>query len=495
MEICRRSFGALLLGGAVSRTFALPSPPKLLVLVVLEQFRPDYLSGIPTQPGGGFRRILDGGSFFPDCRHAASTFTSSALATLATGAWPAQHGIVADIWYDRGAQRAVAASPELLGATTLASEAAADPRSRVFVVASEQAHARLFAGTSAASSFWMDDRGVFSTAGETPGWLENYNRLKPLENLRGAKWMAVGARPGTPPLRTLTFDEARPEEFLRLYKSSPFAQAAEFEFLGELIGREQIGQGSTIDVVCLLCGAPSQLGYETGARSPLMHDMVLQTDRHLGFLLDSLDRATGEDGYNLVVTAAHGAPQEPSLETRPRMAVNGELMAQSIDKALGVRGEGRVRKFVYPFVWLEPAVGRDPESVRASAGRAAMATTAVAGFFTSDGACSTHSEWERRFRNSFHPTRSGDVMLSYRPNYVEDFGAGRGVSYGSIYNYDACVPLCLYGTQFRAGTFEGPVESIDVAPTLARALGFAQPSSSSGRVLGEAFAENVRSKK
>ena len=79
-------------------------------------------------------------------------------------------------------------------------------------------------------------------------------------------------------------------------------------------------------------------------------------------------------------------------------------------------------------------------------------------------------------------------MLSYRPEYVESFGAGRGVSYGSLYNYDARVPLCLYGPQFRAGQFEQTVEAVDFAPTLARAMGVAPPSSSTGRVLGEALA-------
>ena len=78
-------------------------------------------------------------------------------------------------------------------------------------------------------------------------------------------------------------------------------------------------------------------------------------------------------------------------------------------------------------------------------------------------------------------------MLSYRPEYVEDFGAGRGISYGSLYNYDASVPLFFYGPAFRAGVFETPVEAVDVAPTLARAMGIAQPSSALGRVLGEAL--------
>ena len=80
-------------------------------------------------------------------------------------------------------------------------------------------------------------------------------------------------------------------------------------------------------------------------------------------------------------------------------------------------------------------------------------------------------------------------MLSYKPEYVESFGSGRGVSYGSLYDYDARVPLCLCGPQFRKGQFEQTIEAVDLAPTLARAFGVAPPSSSIGRVLGEALAE------
>ena len=118
-----------------------------------------------------------------------------------------------------------------------------------------------------------------------------------------------------------------------------------------------------------------------------------------------------------------------------------------------------------------------------------MQNFAVAGFYTAGGACSVQDGWERRFRNSFHWTRSGDLMLSYRPEYVESFGQNRGVSYGSLYNYDARVPMCFYGPQFRIGTFQQTVESVDFAPTLARAIGVAEPSSSIGRVLGEALSE------
>jgi hypothetical protein len=169
------------------------------------------------------------------------------------------------------------------------------------------------------------------------------------------------------------------------------------------------------------------------------------------------------------------------------MAVDGETVAKRVATGLGERG-GKVRKYVYPFLYLDTNGFMDPEPIRLEAARAALDHPAVAGYFTARGSCSMYGEWVERFRNSFHAKRSGDVMLSYRPEYVEDFGAGRGISYGSLYNYDVRVPLIFYGPQFKPGVYETPVDSVDFAPTLARALGIAPPSSSTGRVLGEALA-------
>jgi len=140
--------------------------------------------------------------------------------------------------------------------------------------------------------------------------------------------------------------------------------------------------------------------------------------------------------------------------------------------------------------------GIDPRQARRTAGEAALRLApGAAAYYTADGECSRTGEWLRRFQNSFHALRSGDLMLAYEPNAVERYGAGLGISYGSLYNYDVQTPLLLYGPQFRARTIETAVDSVDIAPTLARALHVAKPSSSSGRVLGEVFAADVKAPK
>ena len=454
--------------------------------------RQDYWDSAANQFGAaGMRRILSKGAHFPDCRHLASTFSASTLATLATGAWPAQHGIVADSWYDRAAHGTVPASREALVATTLTAQVAGALAgdTRTYAIGMTATQASLFAGSSKAQQFWMDRRGRFTTLGEPPAWLGEFNLQKPLENAHDAAWMAVGARPGAPPLRTLTYDPEHPEKFLDLYQASPLGQAAQFELLVRLIEKQGLGQGDTFDFVCLVADSTARLGYEVGGRSPLMRQMVLHLDQQLEYLLTQLKGGPGENGFNLVLAGGHGAPPDPAEESRGRMAVPGESVAQTVDRVLIASGAGRVTRYVYPYLYLDTNGFRDPEPLRMAAGRAALQHPAVAGFYTAGGYCSTNDSWRERFRNSFHHSRSGDVMLSYLPEYVEDFGQGRGVSYGSLYNYDVRVPLCFYGPQFTAGVFESPVHSVDLAPTLARVMGVATPSSSDGRVLAEALVE------
>jgi len=475
-------------GLTAARLWAAPRP-KLLVLVVLEQFRGDYLDALlPQLPPGGFRKLFEKGSWFPDCRHLASGFSSTGLATIATGAWPAQHGIVADSWYDAASKARVRASDESLLATTLLEEISRDANSHISVVSMDAAHGRLFAASSDANLYWMDQGGVFQTYGAAPDWLRQFNDRRAPENHRNDRWIVPGVKPDAPPLRTLAYDPAHPEDFVALYKASPFGQEAQFDLASELIVRDRMGQTGVTDVLCVLSGSTELLGYETGADSRLMEQMILHLDRRLESLLTQLAKSPGEGNFNLLLTASHGAPDIPPDTARARMAVDGEALAHRIDRVLSDRGLGRVDKYLYPFLYLDTSGFRDAEEIRKAAGRAALELPAVADYFTAGGASSAQDEWQRRFRNSFHPRRSGDVMLAYHPEYVEEFGPKRGISYGSIYNYDARVPLAMYGPAFRAGVYERMVESVDVAPTLARVLGTALPSSATGRVLSEAMA-------
>src|SRR5260370_2445324 len=130
----RRRFTACLTGSvAAARLFAIPPRPKFFLLLLAEQFRSDYLNQFSASLSpGGFRRLMEEGSYLPDCRMAASSFSASGLETVATGAYPQSHGIVAESWYDAASKKMVTASAAVNQAGTLADDLAlADRPNRV----------------------------------------------------------------------------------------------------------------------------------------------------------------------------------------------------------------------------------------------------------------------------------------------------------------------------------------------------------------------------
>lgn len=504
MDISRRQFAwgglAGLAGCLPGRVQALHPRPKLFVFLIAEQFRQLYLDRTwSLLAPGGFRELAGKGAYYRDCRLSSSGFTASGLATLATGAYPSLHGIVADQWYDRRTRAISKARAELLEATTLADEVARDSHSRIYCLGLNEGPAALLAGHSRGQVLWMDTQGRFNTRGNAPEWLAGYNGARSLEPFHDKKWTAMGAGGDLPPLRTLTYDPRRPEEFFALYQASPYSQEAQFDFLRTLVAAEKLGQGDTLDFVFISLGSMALLGYETGSDSPLMDQMALELDRQIQHTLEALNKAPGKGNYNLIFTAAHGAPPEPDPATRSVRAIQGESLARAIDKGLSdwldkpPAKNAYVDKYVYPFLYLKlDTLHKQNIAARGArklAGETAMRQPGVAGYYTADGDCSYTGEWRRRFENSFHELRGGDVMLSYDPEDVEDFAAGRGVSYGSLYNYDTSVPLVLYGPQFGHKVIEGAIEAVDLAPTLARAAGVGAPSSAVGDVLVEALAE------
>jgi len=177
-----------------------------------------------------------------------------------------------------------------------------------------------------------------------------------------------------------------------------------------------------------------------------------------------------------------------SPSARSRMAVEGESVAQAVESALRDRNLGHVQKYLYPFLYLDGGTARDLEPLRQAAAAAALEHPAVAGYYTAGGACSSRDEWERRFRNSFHLSAAATLCCPTGRNTWKTMARARHLLWLAV-QLRHSVPLCFYGSRFRSGSFESPVEAVDLAPTLARACGVAPPSSSTGRVLAEALAE------
>src|SRR5579863_8104135 len=86
--------------GAAAQVYV--GKPKLIVIVVIDQFRGDYLNRDRAEfKGHGFRLFMDEGAWFTDCYYDyANTKTAPGHATLGTGAYTDGHGIDSNEWWD-----------------------------------------------------------------------------------------------------------------------------------------------------------------------------------------------------------------------------------------------------------------------------------------------------------------------------------------------------------------------------------------------------------
>jgi hypothetical protein len=496
MSYSRRRFCAGLLTSSIilrPRPVIAAPRPKLLIWLIAEQFRPDYLDELwPSLSPGGFRRLIEGGSYFPNCQFDAAAFTDSGLATLLTGTWPSMHGIVADRWLGHATPEPFTASAAALQAGTLFDSSLTSGANRVYVIASG-AGAAFLGGCSSTRAFLSVEDEWKTAGGEGPAWFGSFRESNAPSKWRGASWLPASSlsSAASTPLRVL-----EDRDFPALYNASPFALANQFALTRETILQEHLGAADGLDIVAILAGSFGALGLETGASSPLMRDMALHGDEQIASLLDLLDSRVGKASYAVAFTAAHGL----DAKTPPRRGVDGRAIATAVQARMtaildgGQTHRNYVEAYLYPFLYLNAkslqAINLDAAEARRMAARAAMDTGKIAGYYTADGECSFAGAWRERFANSFFSSRSGDVMFSY-PAHEDE--TAEVVASGSVYNYDTRVPLVLYGPMFRARTIEETVAAIDVAPTLCRALGLGLPASTTGQVLGEAIGAPPRS--
>ena len=265
--------------------------PKLVVIVVIDQFRGDYLERYRDQWGeGGFRLLLDHGADFTDCNYDyANTRTAPGHATLLTGAYSNGHGIMANEWWEPAKKRLVTsvedsstklvgisgggtgASPHNLLADTLGDELklATQGKARVFGVALKDRAAILPAGFAGDGAYWIDQKtGTWITStyyrSELPKWAQDFNNSKRVEKYLNLEWKDSNGEV----LRTTRPSEGKAGSFFELVGSTPFANDYEFEFARELITYEKLGSGPATDLLVVSLSANDILGHQVGPGFP-----------------------------------------------------------------------------------------------------------------------------------------------------------------------------------------------------------------------------------
>ncbi|HUR53182.1 MAG TPA: alkaline phosphatase family protein, partial [Gemmataceae bacterium] len=311
-----------------------PKPAaKLVVLVVFDQMRGDYMSRWATHYGpDGFERIKKGGAWYSECHIPYScTSTGPGHASIATGATPAVHGIVENDWFDRKAGEPVYCaqpmrpydrvpplvatgkstrgsgigfSPERLLADTVA-DALKAKGGRVFSLSVKDRTAVMMGGKKPDAAYCFDARdGRFGTGAyyrDTPhAWVEEFNKANLVDTFFEKKWErfkpdidytkfaglddAPGESAGTNkmgkvfphPLKGELKEPA--DRFYAAVEMSPFGNELLFELAKRAIVAEKLGTGTTTDMLCLSFSSNDMIGHAWGPDSHEMMDITLRSD-------------------------------------------------------------------------------------------------------------------------------------------------------------------------------------------------------------------------
>jgi len=517
--------------------------PHLVVVIVGDQFRADYVDWYGTQWTRGLRRLYDSGAIFAnDAYPYAATLTCSGHATIGTGTFPATHGMSGNEFYDRALRRVVpcaldpgAVSIPFAGATgsehhsarsllvpTFAEELRRQAKMapRIVVLGLKPRTAITLAGKGGPDTVvvWEEDDGTWasSSAFTKVPWpdVDAFVRAHPITGAYGQVWDRAmppeaylysddGAGEASPAPWGRTFPHplisrsGQPDnEFVTAWERSPWDDAFLTDLAIHMIKSRRLGTGPGTDYLALALPSVDLTGHEYGPRSHEVQDTLVRFDANIGRLMDAIEAQVGHD-YVIALTADHGVavlPEQTVADgadggristTALRNAVNS-----AIDQALGVPGP-HVAAIYEQQIALTPGVF---ERLRATPGACASITAAirsvrgVAAAYTADeltSAAETNDAGLRAWRLSYVAGRSGDFALTPKPNWIVQ--STPGSTHGSPNGYDQRVPLVLAGWGIRPGRYLASSSPADLAPTLAALVGIQMPRAQ-GRVLTEAIA-------
>jgi hypothetical protein len=515
-----------------------PSTLRLIVVLVADQLRADYVDRYRQRWRAGFRTLLDEGAWFTRAEYPyLNTATCAGHVTIATGSLPRSHGIVLNRWWDREAQRAVNCTDDesapdisyggpvrfgnsarrLLVPTIADRLKAQQPDARVVALALKARAAVALAGRGGDAVTWFDEGGrTFVTsqafANAPVESVAAFIERQPPEADLGKVWtlqereeayrhpdLAAGERPKAG--WTAVFPHAlvgglagADAQFFERWQKSPFSDAYLARMAAALVDDLQLGQRQTTDYLAVSFSALDLIGHDFGPESREVEDLLIRLDVTIGALLTHLDERVGRDNYVVALTSDHGAAPTPEQSGGGRIASEDvqQLLEQTLIGLWGAPGRSPYVPWVSSgSVYFAPGVYD-----RLTGDRAAMQTLmrtllAVPGMLrvlrSDEISAAAGDPLTRAAAAGFVPGRTADLLLVPRRHWVIELRAeNEATNHGTFHDYDRRVPILLRGHRVRPGRYGAGVTPADIAPTLAYLAGVTL-STADGRVLPDAI--------
>ena len=471
--------------------------PKLVVGIVVDQMRWDYLSRYYDKfTKNGFRRMLDEGYSFDNCLiDYVPTVTAIGHASAYTGTTPALHGICGNNFCIDGRKvyccedatvepvgssnrKDGCMSPVNLLSTTIGDQIRlhTDFRSKVVGVSYKDRAAILPAGRSANAAYWLDRKNrqfISSTyyMKELPQWAKDFNKVL-LEN-KTFRQMGndIGLSPET---GTITVDMA----------------------IAALDG-EQLGQGGETDMLCVSFSQTDVIGHKWSTRGEHTDEAYLALDKDIARLLEALDQRVGKGSYLLFLTADHGAAHNWQFMQDHRLNggkwLSQELLA-GLEKYIADK-LGNQQKVVKCI--LDYRFNLDHEAIRQQGLDVQRVKEVAIEYLRQSKNLSFVVDYEQaayapippvlrhRILMGYNFHRSGDIIVVPEPGYYDfgDWSSPVGTTHGEWNPYDAHIPLLFYGWKVPHGASAAEVHITDIAPTVCSLLHIQQPNASVGAAL------------
>jgi predicted AlkP superfamily pyrophosphatase or phosphodiesterase len=346
---------------------------KLVVLVVFDQMRGDYLDKWkPLFGPGGFNRLQDDGAWFANCHYPyATTTTGPGHASILSGTCPDRHGIINNDWYEKGKSVYCAGderyqlvpdpmvkpkpgvrpkqvgTPERLLVDTVADALKRDrgAKAKVFGLSLKDRSAILPTGKKPDGAYWYDGRFVTSTYypdAKLPRWVEDYTASGAAERWFGKKWDRLRPeldyekysgpddQPGEGRRTTSTTDETPPfgrtfphpvggtektpgPRYREAVAYSPFGNDVVLDIAKRCVVAEGLGTDDVPDLLVVSFSSNDLIGHTWGPDSQEVLDVTLRSDVLMADFLGFLDEKVGKGNYAVALTADHGICPLPEV--------------------------------------------------------------------------------------------------------------------------------------------------------------------------------------
>lgn len=486
-----------------------PSVPRLVVGITIDKLRSDYLQAFaPLYGEGGFKRLLEEGQVYTNIQYPYRNIDrASAIASIATGTTPFNHGIISEKWLDRktlqnifcvddntqkGFNTTDTSSPKNLRVSTIGDElkVATNGKAKVYAIAPNREAAILAAGHAADWAMWIDNStGAWAGTtyyGKTPQWVSNIHNNS-VANIQSLEWTP------TAPVKYNYYFATEQKDFahnfkgespVRRYKNSALVNSDVTEAAKQCLYSQDIASDQSTDYISLCYYAGNYDSRSLSETTTELQDTYIRLDQELTSLLSTIEQAVGLKNTLIYLTSTgyDDTPNDALSKYRiPSGTFNINRCASLLNMYLvAIYGQGKyVEAYYGNQLYLNHALLEQKHlkltEILTCCEDFLFQFSGVRDVFTSQriiqGALTPGI---KEIHEGFNTNCSGDILIYVEPGWTlanEDNGMKQVQRDGFLE-----FPLIFFGNNIKHAESNIPITTEYIAPTVAHHIRIRAPN-------------------